>query len=120
VAILKDTKEWWAQAEALNTFLMMSMLYPRDGLNYHEKFTAQWDYCKKYLIDGDHGGWYWGGIDKAPGNRNAPKGTIWKADYHTSRSMINCIRRLRNMFHRRMHFDPVNRNATPGARKLLD
>ena len=103
VAILKDTKEWWAQAEALNTFLMMSMMFPRGGLNYHEKFIAQWNYCKKYLIDGDHGGWYWGGIDKAPGNRNAPKATIWKADYHTSRSMINCIRRLRKMFHRRVH-----------------
>jgi mannobiose 2-epimerase len=120
VAIVRDTKEWWAQAEALNTFLMMSMLYPRDGRNYYEKFTVQWDYCRNYVIDGDHGGWHWGGLDKAPGNRNAPKGTIWKADYHTSRSMINCIRRLRDMFHGRMHFDPVNRNATPGARKLLD
>ncbi len=101
VVIARDTKEWWAQAEALNTFLMMSMIFPRDGLKYQEKFALQWDYCRKYLLDADHGGWYWGGLDRAPGNRNAPKGTIWKADYHTSRSMINCIRRLRGMLHGR-------------------
>ena len=120
VAILRDTKEWWAQAEALNTFLMMSMLYPLDTLKYYARFADQWTYCKDYLLDGEHGGWYWGGLDKAPANRRAPKGSIWKADYHTSRSMVNCIRRLRNMFHGRVRFDPVNRNATPGARKLLD
>lgn len=28
VAIMRDTKEWWAQAEGLNTFLLMSMLFP--------------------------------------------------------------------------------------------
>lgn len=120
VAIMRDTKEWWSQAEALNSFLMMSMLFPRDTLNYYGKFTDQWAYCMKYVIDEDHGGWYWGGLDRAPRNQNGPKGSIWKADYHTSRAMINCILRLRNMFHRRMRFDPVNRNATPGARKLLD
>jgi cellobiose epimerase len=119
VAIMRETKEWWSQAEALNSFLMMSMLFPRDPLKYYARFTAQWDYCREYVIDGERGGWYWGGIDKAPGNKNAPKGTIWKADYHTSRAMINCIQRLRNMSSRRRPYDPVNPDATPAAKKLL-
>jgi mannan endo-1,4-beta-mannosidase len=119
VAIMRETKEWWSQVEALNSFLMMSMLFPHDTLSYYRKFTAQWAYCVNYVIDADHGGWYWGGLDKAPGNLNAPKGTIWKADYHTSRAMINCVQRLRNMFPPGTHGDPVNANATPGARNLL-
>ncbi|MCX6168250.1 MAG: AGE family epimerase/isomerase [Ignavibacteriales bacterium] len=94
ISIIKETKEWWAQAEALNSFLMMSELFPNDPLNYFEKFCLQWDYIKKYLIDNEYGGWYWGGIDKVPDNKFYPKGTIWKGNYHTSRALINCINRL--------------------------
>ncbi len=92
--IVRRTKEWWSQVEALNSFLMMSTSFPRDTMNYYGKFCAQWNYCKNYLIDAEFGGWYWGGTDIVPDDRRLPKGTIWKADYHTSRGMINCIRRL--------------------------
>jgi mannobiose 2-epimerase len=34
VTILRDTKNWWAQSETLNTLLIMSELYPNDPLNY--------------------------------------------------------------------------------------
>jgi len=61
-----------------------------------------------------------GGIDRAPRNTTEPKGTIWKADYHTSRAMINCVRRLRDLFPRHVQYAPVNRNATPGAKALLE
>jgi mannobiose 2-epimerase len=95
-SIVRKTKEWWAQVEAFNSFLMMSELFPDDALDYYGKFRAQWEYCKKYLIDNEHGGWYWGGVDMVPNNVLSPKGTIWKADYHTSRALINCIRRLKS------------------------
>jgi mannobiose 2-epimerase len=94
VVIVRDTKEWWAQAEALNSFLMMSALYPDDTLRYFEKFRTQWRFCERYVIDGENGGWYWDALDTKPESRYSPKGSIWKADYHTSRAMINCIRRL--------------------------
>ncbi len=119
VTIGRETKEWWSQVEALNSFLYMSVLYPSDTLDYYGKFTQQWAYCKKYLIDEEHGGWFWGGIDRAPRNTTAPKGTIWKAEYHTSRAMINCVRRLRDLFPRHVQYAPVNRNATPAAKELL-
>jgi mannobiose 2-epimerase len=92
--IIRNTKEWWCQSEALNSLLMMSEFFPENDLNYYEKFITQWDYIKKYLIDEEHGGWFWGGIDKAPGNKFSHKGTIWKVNYHTSRSLINCIEML--------------------------
>jgi mannobiose 2-epimerase len=73
---------------------MMSKLFPGEKLNYYEKFCVQWEYIKKYLIDHQYGGFYWGGIDKAPRVNFAPKSTIWKCNYHTSRGLINCILRL--------------------------
>jgi cellobiose epimerase len=94
VKIVRDTKEWWSQIEALNSFLMMSKLFPDDPHDYYNKFCIQWNYIKKYLIDQRYGGFYWDSIDTNPKSQNAPKGTIWKADYHTSRGLINCIRRL--------------------------
>jgi N-acyl-D-glucosamine 2-epimerase len=120
--IVRNTKEWWTQIEALNSFLMMSDLFPHDEQRYYEKFCIQWNYCKKYLIDQEHGGWYVGGIDIVPNMKYAPKGSIWKGNYHTSRGLINCINRLKSQtfMPNQKHFDPVNKNAIPQARKLLD
>ncbi|MGA9120244.1 MAG: AGE family epimerase/isomerase, partial [Bacteroidota bacterium] len=92
--IVMKTKEWWGQLETLNSCLMMSQMFPHDPLNYEKFFVAQWSYCEKYLIDHEHGGWYWGGTDIVPANVKSAKSTIWKCNYHTSRAIINCIRRL--------------------------
>ena len=95
ISIIMKTKQWWSQIEALNSCLMMSEIFPNDKINYYGKFCEQWNYIKNYLIDKIHGGFYWGGIDEVPDLKTYPKGTIWKADYHTTRGLINCIRRLR-------------------------
>jgi mannobiose 2-epimerase len=94
ISIIMNTKEWWSQAEAFNSFLLMSELFPNDKMDYYSKFCLQWDYCKKYVIDSKFGDWYMGGIDKESDNIKSPKSTIWKCNYHTSRSLINCIRKL--------------------------
>jgi mannobiose 2-epimerase len=95
IKIVKETKEFWTQVEALNSFLMMSQLFPGDSVYYH-KFLEMWDYNKKYVIDNEYGGWYWRGSDMSPEVKFTPKANIWKADYHSSRAMINCLRRLDN------------------------
>jgi cellobiose epimerase len=120
-SIIRRTKEWWSQAEALNSLLMMSQRFPDDSLEYFDKFCAQWHYCKNYVVDREYGGWYWGGVDVVPANRRSPKGSIWKANYHTSRALINCLRRLksRRVAEVSATYDPVNSNATPEARDLL-
>ncbi|MEM8896773.1 MAG: AGE family epimerase/isomerase [Bacteroidota bacterium] len=92
--IIKDTKEWWGQAETLNTLLIMSQLYPEDPMAYEKKFIQQWQYIDKYLLDHEHGGWYIGGIDKEEGAKKAIKSGIWKGAYHTVRSMLNCLHRI--------------------------
>lgn len=90
--IITDTKVWWAQAEGLNTLLIMA---DRFSPRYASYFEALWQYAKTYLIDEEHGGWYWGGLDMEPEQRTKPKGNLWKSSYHTARSLMRCIRRLR-------------------------
>lgn len=94
VTIIDDNKNWWAQAEGLNTLLMMSELFPNDAHNYRSLFLKQWEYIDTYLIDHEHGDWYPNGTDKDPRAKMAMKSQIWKGNYHTTRSMINCMRRL--------------------------
>jgi len=96
VTIIKDTKNWWAQAEGLNSLLMMAELFPNDRHNYKSLFLKEWKYIDTYLIDHEHGDWYPNGIDKEPGEKLAMKAQIWKCNYHNSRSLINCIKRLNN------------------------
>jgi mannobiose 2-epimerase len=94
ISIILDTKSWWAQAEGLNSLLMMSDLYPSDAHHYEQKFNKLWQYVQTYLIDHEHGDWYPGGLDKEPNQKLALKGQIWKATYHNFRALNNCIQRL--------------------------
>ncbi|SHM73815.1 mannobiose 2-epimerase [Cyclobacterium lianum] len=97
--IVKDTKNWWAQAEGLNTLLIMADLYPDDPLDYFSKFKQQWTYIQNNLIDHEHGGWFSGGTDKQPNLKKAQKGHIWKTAYHNFRSLNNCELKLRDPGH---------------------
>lgn len=97
ITIIADTKNWWAQAEGMNSLLLMSTLYPNDARDYYGKFIKQWNYIQTYLIDHTHGDWYDAGLDKSPGRKNALKGQIWKGAYHNFRAMNQCIKMLRRM-----------------------
>lgn len=94
ITIIKDTKNWWAQAEGLNSLLLMADLHPNDEMQYFNKFDTLWRYCDTYLIDHEFGDFYAGGLDKQPEMKTALKGNIWKACYHQYRSLANCIDRL--------------------------
>lgn len=96
LTIIRDTKNWWAQAEGLNTLLIMADQFPDDDHQYFEKFKTMWTYIKTNLIDHEHGEWYQGGLDKEPQQKTALKGHIWKASYHQYRALANCAKRLRS------------------------
>lgn len=91
--IIKDTKVWWSQAEGLNALLLFSKIFP-DEKKYYELFLKQWEYIKKYLIDHEHGDWYWGSLEKEPFYKTEPKANIWKGTYHTARALMNCTKML--------------------------
>jgi mannobiose 2-epimerase len=97
MTILSKHTPFWVSTESFHTMLIMSELYPDDPINYYDKFTITWDYCKKYLIDHENGGWYPVGLNEAPEAVHEDKGGIWKGNYHSARSLINCIKTLRQM-----------------------
>lgn len=94
LTIINDGKTWWAQAEGLNTLLIMADMYPDDPNDYRDKFEQQWQYINEYLIDHEHGGWYDAGLDKQPDSINSRKSQIWKGNYHTLRAVMRVLERL--------------------------
>lgn len=91
--IIKDTKNWWAQAEGLNALLLFSNIFP-DEKKYFDYFLKEWNYIKTYVLDNENGDWFEGGLDKEPHFKTGPKSHIWKCTYHTSRALMNCITML--------------------------
>ena len=96
ITIIKQTKNWWAQAEALNTLELLSSYFPHDKAQYFEKFKKQWQYVQTYLIDHEHGDWFEEGLDKSPQRKTALKGHIWKAAYHQYRALTAYMDRIYN------------------------
>jgi mannobiose 2-epimerase len=99
IDIVRASKAWWAQVEAMNAFLLMAHLFPDAEIPYDDYFQQQWAYVKENLIDWEHGGFYRGGLDEEPDAKSADKGGIWKAAYHETRSLIQSIERLRASEH---------------------
>ena len=94
ISIINSVKTWWVEAEGMNALLLMSKLFP-DDKKYSDAFQKQWTYIKTYLIDHEHGGWYMEGLDISPDKEKAPKAYEWKVNYHTARTLMNCIRLLK-------------------------
>jgi mannobiose 2-epimerase len=92
--VVRDTKEWWGQAEALHTLAIMANLYPNDPRGYLGTLRKQWDYITTHLLDREHGGWYDHGLDTSPDSRRGRKSQIWKGNYHTVRSMAGVLDQL--------------------------
>jgi mannobiose 2-epimerase len=95
ISIIFDSKNWWAQAEGMNTLLLLADHFPKDQMRYYEKFKQLWSYIQTYLIDHVNGDWYEEGLDKEPQRKTALKGHVWKATYHHFRSLSNCEKSLR-------------------------
>ena len=87
--ILDKGKNWWAQAEGLNTLLLMHSHFPDQS--YYEKYELLLNYIDANLLDHQYLGWYSGGVDYHPELKKGQKAQIWKGTYHTSRSLMHCI-----------------------------
>jgi mannobiose 2-epimerase len=106
ISILNKEKSWWVQAETLNSLLLMSKIFPNEK-KYYNEFLKQWEHIDKYLIDKEYGDWYINGIDNNPEAKTAPKSSIWKANYHNGRALMNCIRILKNENEVAEHFSKI-------------
>ena len=93
MTIINASKNWWSQAEGLNTLLLMADQYPNDSARYFDQYKLLWQYCQTYLIDHQYGEWYEEGLDHDPQRKTGLKGHIWKAAYHTYRALSSCVDR---------------------------
>lgn len=90
-------KDWWTQAEGLNALLLMHRRYGEQTDRYWRAFLAQWAFIEEHLLDPEHGGWFMGTTREGTRIGDGRKATPWKANYHTSRAMMNVATRLREM-----------------------
>jgi len=90
-------KVWWTQAEALNTLLVMHWKYADRTDRYWMAFSKVWDFTENHLLDPVHDGWYTQTTREGRLIGDDGKANQWKANYHTSRALIN-VARLLGMF----------------------
>ncbi len=100
--IIKNSKVWWAQVEGMNSLLIAADLYPEKD-HYQQLFVKQWQYIDRHLLDKQHKGVYNMGLDMTPSSATSDKAGIWKGNYHTARSLMNSLARLRAEQEQRHH-----------------
>ena len=96
-AAFDTTKVWWTEAEGLNALLVMHKKYGKHTNRYALAFRKQWDFIRLHMLDPAHGGWF--SETKRDGTLigDGAKANPWKANYHTSRALMNVATLLREL-----------------------
>ncbi len=93
--IFADGKVWWTQAESLNAIALFHERFGGETDRYARALERQWRFILDHQIDPVHGGWF-NEVEKAGGlHGDGAKATQWKANYHTSRALMNVARWLK-------------------------
>ncbi len=87
---LNTNKDWWVQAEAMVGFYNAFQLSGK--VHFLEKATNSWEFIKKYLIDKEHGEWFWG-VKEDHSVYSKDKISFWKGPYHNARACLEIWRR---------------------------
>lgn len=87
-----DTKVWWVQCEAMVGFLNAYRI--GGGQLFINAVVNIWNFCKKYLIDGKYGEWYWKVDRDGKLSGDFLKVEPWKCPYHNGRACMELIVRL--------------------------
>ncbi|GAC1346578.1 MAG: hypothetical protein NVSMB14_09540 [Isosphaeraceae bacterium] len=83
------TKVWWTQAEGLNVLALLHKKHQDKTNRYAKAFVKQWDFIEKHMLDPKDGGWFMETTREGKLRGDGRKATPWKANYHTSRALMN-------------------------------
>jgi len=85
-------KHWWPQAEAVVGFLNA---YELTGQPHFLKAAQRsWEFIDKYIIDHQHGEWFWRVSKSGVPSEEQYKVDPWKCPYHNGRACIEVMERL--------------------------
>jgi cellobiose epimerase len=88
------TKEWWEQAEAVVGFLNAYQI--SGDIRYLDASRHSWAFIQAKFLDREHGDWI--NLVKRDGTPYPlPKVSLWKCPYHSGRSCMEVIARVREM-----------------------
>ncbi|WP_094550498.1 AGE family epimerase/isomerase [Petroclostridium xylanilyticum] len=90
-----SNKDWWPQAEAVVGFLNA---YQLTGKEYFFDASYRcWQFIEQYIIDKEHGEWFWGVTREGKVLKDREKVGPWKCPYHNSRACFETIVRLESL-----------------------
>ena len=90
--IIDTDKHWWPQAEAVVGFLNAHRLSGRQ--HFLDAAEHSWEFIEKYIVDHEHGEWFWRVSKSGVPSTEQYKVDPWKCPYHNSRVCFEVMERL--------------------------
>jgi cellobiose epimerase len=93
--IIDTDRHWWPQAEAVVAFLNAYQLSGRD--HFYVAAARSWEFIEKYIVDREHGEWFWRVSRAGVPSDKQFKVDPWKCPYHNSRTCFEVMARLESI-----------------------
>ncbi|WP_138755305.1 AGE family epimerase/isomerase [Paenibacillus sinopodophylli] len=90
--LIDDHKDWWPQAEAVVGFYNAYQLTGEE--KYRDAAIGSWTFIERFIVDKEHGEWYWSVSRDGSPSDNVQKVSPWKCPYHNGRACFEMIERL--------------------------
>jgi len=97
--MIDTDKHWWPQAEAVVAFLNAYQLSGRE--HFYLAAGRSWEFIEKYIVDREHGEWFWKVSREGIPSQEKFKVDPWKCPYHNSRACFEVMARLDAIGHLR-------------------
>ena len=75
----------------------MHKTFGRETDRYARAFRKEWDFIARHQIDSKYGGWFESTTREGELMGGGAKASPWKANYHTSRAMMNVASMLKEL-----------------------